>query len=164
MNKRVYGIKCLLVALSLAGIYVSIVINSVSAQHTDVFNIDFEKKKKKKEKKNVGYIEVEEKIIYKIAIEKEKLDNNDFSVYDLEMIEIPEEDSTKFAWHQIACTLEKSITQEQIRSAGDLECDRSRKGTLYWLADGKKHVHWGAWTFWKCIKGDDDDDNDDDND
>lgn len=162
MNMKIYGIKCLLIALSLAGLSASAVTSIVSAQHTDVFNIDFEKKKKRNEKKDIGYLEVEEKIIYSIAIEKDKLDNNDFSVYDLEMIEIPEEDSTKFAWHQIECTLEKSITQTQIRSAGDLECDRSRKGTLYWLADGKKHVHWGAWTFWKCIKGDDDKDSEDD--
>lgn len=127
-------------------------IQNISAQHTDVFNIDFEKKKKK-ESKDTDFIEVVEHIKYKIAVEKEKLKNNDFSVYDLEMIDIPKEDLSKFAWHTVELFLEKEITQSQTREAGDLKCTRSRKGTLYWLSNGKKHVNWGAWTFWKCTKG-----------
>ena len=127
-------------------------IRNINAQHTDVFNIDFEKKKKK-ESKDTDLIEVVEHTKYKIAVEKEKLENNDFSVYDLEMIDIPKEDLSKFAWHTVELFLEKEITQSQTREAGDLKCTRFRKGTLYWLANGKKHVNWGAWSFWKCTKG-----------
>lgn len=140
-------------AISFIAAYFSI--QNVSAQHIDVFNIDFDKKKKK-ETKETGLIEVVEHTKYEIAVEKEKLDNNDFSVYDLEMIDIPEEDLSKFAWHTVELFLEKEITQSQTREAGDLKCTRSRKGTLYWLANGKKYVNWGAWTFWKCTKGEKD--------
>ncbi|MGR3176646.1 MAG: hypothetical protein ACUZ8E_01150, partial [Candidatus Anammoxibacter sp.] len=68
--------------------------------------------------------------------------------------EIPPEDLSMFAWHIVEVFTEKEIDQTQTREAGDLKCSRSRKGTMYWLADGKKHVNWGMWTFWKCTKGD----------
>ncbi|MGR3318638.1 MAG: hypothetical protein ACUZ8O_09175 [Candidatus Anammoxibacter sp.] len=129
--------------------------NNVSAQHIDVFNIDFDKKNKKNKNKNkeTGFIEVVEHTKYKVAIEKEKLEKNDFSVYDLELIEIPAEDLSRFAWHTVEVFTEKEIEQTQTREAGDLKCTRSRKGTMYWLSNGKKHVNWGIWTFWKCTKG-----------
>lgn len=123
------------------------------AQHTDVFNIDFEKKDRN-EVKGKGFIEVEECTTYKVAVEKEKLDNNDFSVHDLELIEIPPEDLSKFAWHIDPVILEEEIVQTQTRTAGNLDCTRSRHGTLYWMGNGKKHVNWGQWSFWKCAKDD----------
>lgn len=155
-SRKIIRIRGLIFILSLfcsiLAVSICFVANNVSAQHIDVFNIDFDKKKKE-EAKETGFIEVVEYTKYKIAIEKEKLDKNDFNVYDLEMIEIPPEDLSKFAWHQVECILEEEISQSQTREAGDLKCTRSRKGTLYWLSDGKKHVNWGAWSFWKCAKG-----------
>ncbi|MGR3221174.1 MAG: hypothetical protein ACUZ8H_15370 [Candidatus Anammoxibacter sp.] len=157
ITRKIPGIKNLVLVLSLfcfvLSAFVSTAINNVSAQHIDVFNIDFDKKNKKKKKnKETGFIEVVEYTTYKIAVEKEKLEKNDFSVHDLELIEIPSEDLSKFAWHIFEVFTENDIDQTQTREAGNLKCIRSRKGTMYWLSDGKKHVNWGRWTFWKCTK------------
>ena len=131
------------------------VVKDIQAQHVDVFKIDFgkDKKEKKESELETGYIEVNDCTTYKIAVEKGKLDNNDFDVYDLELFDIPEEDLSKFAWHQVPVIKEDDIVEIQTRTAGDLECKRSRSGKLYWLEDGKKHVNWGIWSFWKCDRG-----------
>ncbi len=139
--------------LSVVSSLVSFSAKNVNAQHTDVFNIDFDKTKTDKEKIKKGSIEVTECVTYNIAIDKEKLDKNDFSVYDLELLEVPTEEFSKFAWHQVNLITEEPISETQTRQAGHLNCSRTRKGTLYWVADGKKYVHWGHWTFWKCDKG-----------
>lgn len=127
-------------------------VKDTQAQHVDVFKMDFgkDKKDKKDSELETGYIEVNDCTTYKIAVEKEKLDNKDFSVYDLELFDISEEDLSKFAWHQVPVIKEDDIVAIQTRTAGDLECKRSRSGKLYWLSDGKKHVNWGIWSFWKC--------------
>lgn len=124
----------------------------VVAQHIDVFKLDFSKKGEEDKKLEVDFIDVEDSIKYTVAIEKEKLGNKDFNVYDLELLEIPPEDLNKFLWHQVECLIEENISQSHTRKAGTLKCTRSRSGTLYWLADGKKYVHWGRWSFWNCTK------------
>lgn len=131
-----------------------ITINSVNAQHSDVFNIDFDKTKKDKQKKKIatGFIDVVESSKYSIILEKDKLDKNDFSVYDLELFDIPEGDASKYQWHQVPVKEEVHFNQTQTREAGDLFCSRARKGNLYWLTDGKKFVDWGAWSFWSCSR------------
>ncbi len=133
---------------------ICIVQKQAIAQHTDVFNIDFDKTKKalEKQKAEYSYLEVEEKTKYSILIENDKLEKNDFSVHDLELIEIPLEDVTKYQWHSVSIKAEGQINETQTREAGDLECERARKGSLYWLSDGTKHVTWGIWSFWSCSK------------
>lgn len=127
-------------------------VRCVVAQHIDVFKLDFSKKGEEEKKLEADLIEVEDSIKYTVAIEKEKLGNKDFNVYDLELLEIPPEDLNKFLWHQVECLIEENISQSQTRKAGPLKCTRSRSGMLYWLADGKKYVHWGRWSFWNCTK------------
>lgn len=147
------GIISALFLVVLSGV-VFVVQDSVNAQHTDVFNIDFDKTKKEKVDKmgETGLLDVVETTKYTVIMEKNKLDNNDFTVHDLELFDIPPEDAFKFQWHQVSVKGEQQLNEVQTRSAGGLDCTRARKGSLYWLSNGTKHVIWGIWSYWQCNK------------
>ncbi len=135
---------------------------SVHAQHTDVFNLYQDKgpnnpnnredsdaaKEVKPDEPTVEWIDVENHIKYKVSVEKSKYEAKDLTMADIELWEIV--DKTPFEWHQIDFYLEGEIEEIHSRTFGKQECVRKRKGSLFWLKDGKKCVYWTPWSTWDC--------------
>ena len=129
---------------------------TVHAQHTDVFNLYQDKVPGKEERmKNVKpdapeaeWIKVEDNYKYEVSVEKSKYEAKDLTMADIELWEIT--DKSPFEWHQVDYYLEGEIRETHTRTFGKQKCDRVRKGTLFWLKDGKKCVYWTKWTTWDC--------------
>ena len=122
----------------------------VFAQHQDVFNLDKDllPQKVKPDAPETEWITVEDRISYIIPVEKEKYEAKDISMDDIELWEVV--DKSPFEWHQVDYYLEKHITEIHTRTFGKQKCDRSRKGTIFWLKSGKKCVFWSRWSGWDC--------------
>jgi hypothetical protein len=133
-----------------------LILKSVHAQHTDVFNLYKDKgpekddidKKVKPDAPEVQWIEVENHIKYKVSVEKSKYEAKDLTMADIELWEIV--DKTPFEWHQIDFYLEGEIEEIHSRAFGKQGCIRKRKGSLFWLKDGRKCVYWTPWSTWDC--------------
>ena len=129
---------------------------SVHAQHTDVFNLYIDKGPKKDDiAKDVKpdapeaeWIEVENRFKYKVSVDKSKYEAKDLTMADIELWEIV--DKSPFEWHQVDYYLEGDIEEIHTRTFGKQNCVRKRKGSLFWLKDGKKCVYWTEWTTWDC--------------
>ena len=128
----------------------------VHAQHTDVFNLYLDKGPKeddglgvvKPDAPEAEWITVEDHFAYKVSVEKSKYDAKDLTMADIELWEIV--DKSPFEWHQVDYYIEGEIKETHTRTFGKQKCDRVRKGTLFWLKDGKKCVYWTKWTTWDC--------------
>ncbi len=133
-----------------------LIVKSVHAQHTDVFNLykdkgpekDANTKEVKPDTPEVEWIEVENHIKYKVSVEKSKYEAKDLTMADIELWEIV--DKTPFEWHQIDFYLEGDIEEIHSRVFGKQSCIRKRKGSLFWLKDGRKCVYWTPWSTWDC--------------
>ena len=133
-----------------------LIVKSVHAQHTDVFNLYKDKGPEKDGNTNevkpdapeVEWIEVENHIKYKVSVEKSKYEAKDLTMADIELWEIV--DKTPFEWHQIDFYLEGDIVEIHTRTFGKQNCIRKRKGSLFWLKDGRKCVYWTPWSTWDC--------------
>ncbi len=133
-----------------------LILKSVHAQHTDVFNLYIDKgpedasitKDVEAGMPEVEVIEVENKIRYKVSVEKSKYDAKDLTMADIELWEIV--DKTPFEWHQIDFILEADIEEIHSRTFGKQGCIRKRKGNVFWLNDGRKCVYWTPWSTWDC--------------
>ncbi len=136
------------------------ILTNVHAQHTDVFNLYQDKgpnnpnnnkdmiKDVKPDVPETEWIEVENHIKYKVSVEKSKYESKDLTMADIELWEIV--DKTPFEWHQIDFYLEGEIEEIHSRTFGKQGCIRKRKGSLFWLKDGKKCVYWTPWSTWDC--------------
>jgi hypothetical protein len=122
----------------------------VYAQHIDVFNLDKDKlpRKIKPDAPEMEWVEVEDRIKYEVAVEKSKYEAKDLMMEDIELWEIA--DKSPFEWHQVDYYLEGEIKETHTRTFGKQKCERFRKGTLFWLKDGKKCVFWTKWSTWDC--------------
>jgi hypothetical protein len=122
----------------------------VHAQHIDVFNLDKDQlpKKVKPDAPEMEWVVVEDRVSYKVAVEKSKYDSKDLKMEDIELWEIV--DKSPFEWHQVDYYLESEIMEVNTRTFGKQNCERFRKGTLFWLKDGKKCVFWTRWSVWDC--------------
>ncbi|MBO1225305.1 MAG: hypothetical protein JYX80_12865 [Candidatus Scalindua sediminis] len=122
----------------------------VHAQHIDVFNLDKDQlpKKVKPDTPEMEWVVVEDRVRYKVAVEKSKYDSKDLKMEDIELWEIV--DKSPFEWHQVDYYLESEIKEINTRTFGKQKCERFRKGTLFWLKDGKKAVFWTRWSVWDC--------------
>ncbi len=139
-----------------------LILKSVHAQHTDVFNLYQDKgpnnpnnlnkndtaKDVKPGTPEVELIEVENNIKYKVSVEKSKYEAKDLTMADIELWEIV--DKTPFEWHQIDFILEADIEEIHTRTFGKQGCIRKRKGNVFWLKDGRKCVYWTPWATWDC--------------
>ncbi len=133
-----------------------LILKSVHAQHTDVFNLYKDKGPKKDDiAKDVKpdapeaeWIEVENRFKYKVSVDKSKYEAKDLTMADIELWEIV--DKSPFEWHQVDCYLEGDIEEMHTRTFGKQNCIRKRKGRLFWLKDGKKCVYWTPWSTWDC--------------
>jgi hypothetical protein len=133
-----------------------LILKRVHAQHTDVFNLYKDKgpeddsiaKGVKPDSPEVKWIEVENHIRYKVSVEKSKYEAKDLTMADIELWEIV--DKTPFEWHQIDFYLEGDIEEIHSRVFGKQDCIRKRKGSLFWLKDGRKCVYWTPWSTWDC--------------
>lgn len=123
---------------------------SAHAQHIDVFNLDKNElpRKVKPDAPETEWVAVENSLRYEVAVEKNKYETMDLTMEDIELWEIT--DKTPFEWHQVDYYLEGEIKERHTRTFGKQKCDRVRKGTLFWLKDGKKCVYWTKWTVWDC--------------
>ncbi len=151
----------LAVLISLACID-GLILKSVHAQHTDVFNLYQDKgpnnpnnlnkndltKDVKPGMPEVELIEVENHITYKVSVEKGKYDAKDLTMADIELWEIV--DKTPFEWHQIDFYQESDIEEIHTRTFGKQGCIRKRNGSVFWLKDGRKCVYWTPWSTWDC--------------
>ncbi len=123
---------------------------AVYAQHTDVFNLD----KDELPKKDIPIapefelITVEDRITYEVPVDRKKYEAKDLLMENIELWEIV--DKSPFEWHQVDYYLEHDIVETHIRTFGKQECEHSRKGTIFWLKDGKKVVYWTVWSIWDC--------------
>ncbi len=134
------------------------VLTRVHAQHTDVFNLYKDKgpnkdkgdsvKDVKPDAPEAEWIEVENSFKYKVSVEKSKYEAKDLAMADIELWEIV--DKSPFEWHQVDYYLEGDIEEIHTRTFGKQNCVRKRKGSLFWLKDGKKCVYWTNWTTWDC--------------
>ncbi|MGR3304473.1 MAG: hypothetical protein ACUZ8I_18510 [Candidatus Scalindua sp.] len=120
------------------------------AQHTDVFNLDKDElpRRVKPDAPESEWIVVDDHITYKVVVEKSKYDAKDLTMADIELWEIT--DKAPFEWHQVDYYVEGEIKEMHTRTFGKQKCDRVRKGTVFWLKDGKKCVYWTKWTTWDC--------------
>jgi len=126
------------------------------AQHTDVFNLYQDKVPGKDERMKTvkpgapeaEWIDVENVFRYEVAVEKSKVAERDLTMEDVELWEVV--DKSPFEWHQVDYYLEGEIKEIHTRSFGQQKCDRVRKGTLFWLKDGRKCVYWTKWSPWDC--------------
>jgi hypothetical protein len=123
---------------------------TVCAQHTDVFNLDKDElpRRVKPDAPESEWIVVDDHITYKVVVEKSKYDAKDLTMADIELWEIT--DKAPFEWHQVDYYVEGEIKETHTRTFGKQKCDRVRKGTVFWLKDGKKCVYWTKWTTWDC--------------
>ncbi len=140
-----------------AGVH-GIILTKVHAQHTDVFNL-YKDKGPNKDKDDIAkdvkpdapeaeWIEVENNFKYKVSVEKSKYEAKDLVMTDIELWEIV--DKSPFEWHQVEYYLEGDIEEIHTRTFGKQNCVRKRKGSLFWLKDGKKCVYWTNWSTWDC--------------
>ncbi|MDR4498283.1 MAG: hypothetical protein MRK02_10250 [Candidatus Scalindua sp.] len=122
----------------------------VYAQHQDVFNLDKDSlpQKVSPDAPEAEWITVDDRISYVVPVEKEKYEAKDILMEDIELWEVI--DKSPFEWHQVDYYLEKPITEIHTRTFGKQKCDRSRKGTIFWLKSGKKCVFWTMWSVWDC--------------
>ncbi len=133
-----------------------LILKSVHAQHTDVFNLYKDKGPKKDDiAKDVKpdapeaeWIEVENRFKYKVSVDKSKYEAKDLTMADIELWEIV--DKSPFEWHQVDYYLEGDIEEIHTRTFGKQSCIRKRKGSLFWLKDGRKCVYWPPWSTWDC--------------
>ncbi len=133
-----------------------IVLTNVHAQHTDVFNLYQDKgpqqndiaKDVKPDAPEVEWIEVENHFKYKVSVERSKYEAQNLAMADIELWEIV--DKSPFEWHQVDYYLEGDIEEIHTRNFGKQKCFRVRKGSLFWLKDGKKCVYWTKWSTWDC--------------
>ena len=129
---------------------------TVHAQHTDVFNLYLGKGPKKgvgrgevkPDAPEAEWIVVEDHITYKVVVEKSKYEAKDLTMANIELWEIT--DKAPFEWHQVDFYIKGEIKEMHTRTFGKQKCDRVRKGTLFWLKDGKKCVYWTKWSTWDC--------------
>ncbi len=92
---------------------------------------------------------VEEKFTYEVAIPKEKLDNGEVTPDDLELI--PVEDKDKIIFHQVECHYYRPVIERHTRTTDLMVCNRTRKGTEYWLTDKTRFVEWEDWSDWVTL-------------
>ncbi|KHE93403.1 MAG: hypothetical protein K8F52_05550 [Candidatus Scalindua rubra] len=154
--------KCIMKVKIVLAVFVSLacidglILKSVHAQHTDVFNLykdkgpekDSNTKEVTPDAPEVEWIEVENHVRYKVSVEKGKYEAKDLAMADIELWEIV--DKTPFEWHQVDFYLEGDIEEIHTRDFGKQGCIRKRKGSLFWLKDGKKCVYWTPWSTWDC--------------
>lgn len=137
----------------------SFILKTAHAQHTDVFNLYIDKGPKKDDGQGEvkpdapepEWIVVENHFTYKVSVDKSKYEAKDLMMEDIELWEIT--DKSPFEWHQVDYYLEGEIREIHTRTFGKQKCDRVRKGTLFWLKDGRKCVYWTKWTTWDCRPG-----------
>lgn len=154
--KGIIKVKIVLAVFVCLACIDGLILKSVHAQHTDVFNLYMDKgpeddsitKGVKPDSPEVEWIEVENRIKYKVSVEKSKYEANDLTMADIELWEIV--DKTPFEWHQIDFYLEGDIEEIHSRIFGKQNCVRNRKGSLFWLKDGRKCVYWTPWSTWDC--------------
>ncbi len=160
--KGIIKVKILLAVFIFLAYADGLILKSVHAQHTDVFNLyqdkgpnnpnNLNKKDVAKDDKpgmpEVELIEVENNIKYKVSVEKSKYEAKDLTMADIELWEIV--DKTPFEWHQIDFILEADIEEIHTRTFGKQGCIRKRKGNVFWLKDGRKCVYWTPWSTWDC--------------
>ena len=160
--KGIMKVKIVLAVFVFLACIDCLILKSVHAQHTDVFNLyqdkgpnnpnNLNKKDTAKDVKpgmpEVELIEVENNIKYKVSVEKSKYEEKDLTMADIELWEIV--DKTPFEWHQIDFILEADIEEIHTRTFGKQGCIRKRKGSVFWLNDGRKCVYWTPWSTWDC--------------
>jgi hypothetical protein len=154
--KGIIKVKIVLAVFVCLACIDGLILRTVHAQHTDVFNLYKDKgpeddsitKGVKPDSPEVKWIEVENRIKYKVSVEKSKYEANDLTMADIELWEIV--DKTPFEWHQIDFYLEGDIEEIHSRIFGKQDCIRKRKGSLFWLKDGRKCVYWTPWSTWDC--------------
>lgn len=122
----------------------------VYAQHQDVFNLDKDElpQKVQPDAPETELITVEDRISYIVPVEKDKYEAKEISMEDIELWEVI--DKSPFEWHQVDYYMEKHIVEKHTRTFGKQSCERSRKGTVFWLKSGKKCVFWAMWSGWDC--------------
>lgn len=123
---------------------------STYAQHIDVFNLDKSDlpKKVQPDAPETEWIIVEDRISYKVPVEKTKFEGKDIMMEDIELWEVV--DKAPFEWHQVDYYIEEHIVETHTRTFGKQKCERIRNGTLFWLKDGRKCVFWSRWKVWDC--------------
>ncbi len=142
---------CTFLTINIFSVFIDgLVLKMVHAQHIDVFNLDKNEmpKKIKPDAPEMEWVVVEDRVSYKVAVEKSKYDSKDLKMEDIELWEIV--DKSPFEWHQVDYYLESEIKEINTRSFGKQKCERARKGTMFWLKDGKKCVFWTRWSVWDC--------------
>ncbi len=154
--KGIIKVKIVLAVFVCLACVDGLILKSAHAQHTDVFNLykdkgpekDGNTKEVKPDAPEVEWIEVANNIKYKVSVEKSKYEEKDLTMADIELWEIV--DKTPFEWHQIDFYLEGDIEEIHSRVFGKQSCIRKRKGSLFWLKDGRKCVYWTPWSTWDC--------------
>ncbi len=154
--KGIIKVKIVLAVFVCLACVDGLILKSAHAQHTDVFNLykdkgpekDGNTKEVKPDAPEVEWIEVANNIKYKVSVEKSKYEAKDLTMADIELWEIV--DKTPFEWHQIDFYLEGDIEEIHSRVFGKQSCIRKRKGSLFWLKDGRKCVYWTPWSTWDC--------------
>ncbi|MEE9514991.1 MAG: hypothetical protein V3V54_03070 [Candidatus Brocadiales bacterium] len=94
-------------------------------------------------------IKVEEKLVYEVAVPKEMLEEGELTPEDLELI--PVEDKSKIVFHQVECHYYRPVVQRQTKTTDYMVCNRTRKGTEYWLTDKTRFVEWEDWSDWVTL-------------
>lgn len=155
--KDIIKVKIVLAVFILFACIGGLVLKNAYAQHTDVFNLyqdkvphrrDKHTKDAKPDAPEAEWITVENHFTYKVSVEKSKFEAKDLTMADIELWEIV--DKSPFEWHQVDYYLEGDIEEIHVRRFGKQECVRARKGSLFWLKDGKKCVYWTKWSTWDC--------------
>ncbi len=154
--KGIIKVKIVLAVFVFLACIDGLILKSVDAQHTDVFNLYKDKgpeedgitKDVKPGTPEAELIEVVNNIKYKVSVEKSKYEAKDLTMADIELWEIV--DKTPFEWHQVDFILEADIEEIHTRTFGKQSCIRKRKGNVFWLNDGRKCVYWTPWATWDC--------------
>ncbi len=94
-------------------------------------------------------LKVEEKFTYEVAIPEEKLSKGEISPEDLELIEV--KNKSEIIFHQVECFYYRPVIQRQTRTTDVMVCNRTRKGTEYWLTDKTRFVEWEEWSDWVSL-------------
>ncbi|MFQ5863040.1 MAG: hypothetical protein ACE5IC_07940 [Candidatus Brocadiales bacterium] len=94
-------------------------------------------------------LKVEERFTYEVAVPEEKLSKGEISPEDLELIEVV--DKSKITFHQVECFYYRPVIQRQTRTTDIMVCNRTRKGTEYWLTDKSRFVEWEEWSDWVSL-------------
>ena len=91
-------------------------------------------------------VRVKEVTTYEVVVDEKKVNSNNVTMEDLELIEV--HDKEKINFHQVDCYFYAQIKQTQTKSTDYITSMRWREGQQYWLSDGGKYVEWDPWSEW----------------